>query len=85
MFDDGVFEGNTVGADEIGIDDEVVLGFEIADGHTLIPDFFGIGGLGGHTGDDGADQNSDNQDNTNDAGCFFHGSPPSRDVRDIFH
>ena len=85
MFDDGVFEGDTIGTDKVRVDDEVVFGFEITDGHAFIPDFFGVGGFGSHTGDDGADQNSDNQDNANDSGCFFHGFPPSHDVRDIFH
>ena len=45
MFDDGVFESNTIGADEVGIDDEIIFGVEIADGHLLVPDHFGVAGL----------------------------------------
>ena len=60
VLDDGVFEGDAIGADEVGVDDKVVLGLEVADGHVGIPDFFGVGGLGRHTGDDSGNEDADN-------------------------
>ena len=55
VFDDGVFKGDAIGADEVGVDDEIVFGFEIADGHLFVPDLFGVGRLTSHTGGNSSD------------------------------
>ena len=56
MLDDSVLKSNAVWADDVGIDDEVVFGVEIAGGHLLVPDHFGVGGFGlVHTGYDSSD------------------------------
>ena len=43
VLDDGVFEGNTVRADEIRVNNEVVFGIHVANGHLFIPNFVGVG------------------------------------------
>lgn len=53
ILDDSVLECYTIRADEVGIDDEVVFGFDIPHCHILIPDFFGVGWLCGDACDDG--------------------------------
>ncbi len=55
VFDDGVFESDTIRADEIGIDDEIIFGVEIAEGHLLVPDHFGVAGLAVCARDDRGD------------------------------
>ena len=53
VFDNGIFKSDTVRADNVGIDDEIVLGFGVANGHGGIPDFLSIGWFGIHAGNDG--------------------------------
>ena len=50
VFEDGVFESDAIGAHDIGINNEIIFGIEIANGGGGIPDFFGIGWLD-HAGD----------------------------------
>ena len=87
MLDDGVLEGDTVWADNVGIDDEVILGFGIADGHSLVPDHFAIGWFVVHTGNNGGKQYNNYRNDTDDTKCSFHVTPSlySRVSRDIFH
>ena len=53
MFDDGVFESNTIWADDIRINNEIIFGFRIANGHGFVPDFFAITWFVVHAGNDG--------------------------------
>lgn len=55
MFDDSVFEGDTIRANDVGINDEIVFGFGITNGHGLIPDHFAIRWFVVHAGDDGGE------------------------------
>ena len=56
VLDDGVFKGDAVRADEIGVNDEEVFGIWITDSHFGIPDFFGIGDFPwSHAEGDGGD------------------------------
>ena len=42
VLDDGVFEGDTVRANKIRINNEVIFSIYIAGGRLFIPNFFGI-------------------------------------------
>ncbi len=55
VFDDGVFEGDTIWADNVGIDDEVILSFRVTDGHGFVPHFVAVTWFGVHTGNDGGE------------------------------
>ena len=56
VFDDGVFECDTVWTNEIGVDDEVIFGVETTHSCFGVPDFFGIVWFARvHAGDDGGD------------------------------
>ena len=43
VFDDGIFESYTVRANEIRVNDEVVFGIYVADGHLFVPNFISVG------------------------------------------
>ena len=75
VFDDGVFEGDTVGADEVGIDDKVVFAFGITGGHGLIPDFFVVVGFDVHAGNNGRKEHHDDCHDADDSKCFVHFPP----------
>lgn len=44
MLNDGVFEGDTIRAKKIRIDNKVILGVGVTDGHLGVPNFFRVGG-----------------------------------------
>ena len=75
VFEDGVLEGDAVGADDVGVDDEVVFGVEVADGGLLVPDFVGIWGLLVEANDDGGKNDGDDTDDTDDSNDCLHGTP----------
>ncbi len=56
VLDDSVFESNTIRADKVGIDDEIIFGVEIADGHLFVPDHFGVAGFAGGAGNNSSDK-----------------------------
>ncbi len=65
VFDDGVFEGDTVGTDEVGIDDKMILGVWTTHGHPGIPGFFfGDWGLGSGTSDNASNNKGKYDDNS---------------------
>lgn len=75
MFYNGVLEGYAVGADDVRINDEIILGVDVANGHLFVPDFFGVGGFTIHAGDDGGDEDADDCDDANDSKSFIHDAP----------
>ena len=75
MLDDGIFKGDTIGTDDVGIDDEVIFGFGVANSGSGIPDFFGIFGLIIHAGDNGGKEHYDNRYDTDNTKNFIHDSP----------
>ena len=92
VLDDGVFEGDTIRADEIRINNKIVFSVHVANGHLLVPDFVGIRGLfGRHAKSYGGNNYYDDGDNATDSKKFFHFSPFSPSWllllswRDIFH
>ncbi len=72
VFDDSVFKSDTIRADEVGVDDEIIFGFEVANGHLLVPDFFGVRRFVVHAGGDGGDDEDSDGNNTKDAEKLFH-------------
>ena len=72
MFNDGVFEGDAIGANEVGIDDEIIFGFEVASGHGGVPDFFGISGFATHASDNSSDDDAYDEDYTKNSEKFVH-------------
>ena len=86
MFDDGVFKGDTVRTNEIGVDDEVIFSIHVANGGLFVPDFVGvIGGFRSHTDDNSSNNNCNDDNNTADSKNFFHFAPLFAWSRDIFH
>lgn len=56
VFDDSVIKGDTVGTDDVGINDEIVFGVGVPHGHSLVPDFFTIGWFDIHASDNGGEE-----------------------------
>ncbi len=90
VFDGGVFEGDTVRADEVGVDDVMILGVGIAYGHAIIPDFFFFDGRLRCSADDdtGDNQNKNNDNSSADKAIFddfIHDFPSFFVFSDILH
>ena len=75
VLNDGVFEGDAVGTDKVGVDDEMVFGVGVADGGLRVPDFASGGGASRHTGDNGGDNNDYEYKNADNSKNFFHVAP----------
>ena len=72
VFNYSVFKSDAIRADEVGIDDEVVFGFEVANSRLFVPDFFGVGRFVVHAGNNGGNDNDDDSNDAKDAKEFFH-------------
>ena len=70
VLNDGVVEGDAVGADDIRVDDIIVLGVGVTHSHGLIPDFLTIRWFDVHAGDDGCEEQYYYCDEANCAGYF---------------
>ena len=56
VFDDGVVEGDTIGANYIGINDVIVFGVRVTHGGCDVPNFVGMGRFVIHAGDNSSDE-----------------------------
>ena len=70
VFDDGVFEGYAVRADNIGVNNKVVFGVHIAHSGIFVPNLFGIWGFVIETDDHGGDNDTDDSNYTNNSSDF---------------
>ena len=89
MFDNGVFESDTIRANEVRINNEVIFSFWVAECHFGIPDTVGVAGFVIHTDGNGCDNNDDDGDDAENSKKLFHLTPFSPCFycawRDIFH
>ena len=75
VFKDGVLESHAIRANDVGVNDEVVLGVDIADGGPLVPNFLRIGRFLIKTEDDSGKNDYDDADDADNSNGFLHETP----------
>ena len=81
VFKDGILKSHAVRTHNIGINNKVIFGIKVSDGHIFVPDNLGIGWLNIHAGNNGGKNYDYDSDNCANSKTFLH-EPP---FLDIFH